>query len=435
MVPWGRAKARPLLFSNVFRREAGARMSPRSRGRIQQQPRWATGGLLAYTVINMPSLLKVLVKAALLGVAGGLLFFTLGLPANLRASLTIWVIFAVVMWGGFHALIPWYSAHSEPDRSPFRSALATLGKVLFFYCALLGISVGLVRIATGLDLLAERQLAIITFLIGFSITAFMMGLHTTAEFVEAERSRALIEIENARKSSELEAARRIQLSLLPAAAPTLPGLSIAFSMRTATEVGGDYYDFKSEPGAMLVAFGDATGHGLEAGLMVTVVKVLIQTLTLLLPLPGALLRISEGIRALGVKNMNMALTLARIDGMRLHIASGGMPPAQVFRAASGTVEEVQLKAPPLGQLSNFPYTEVEIELLQGDRLLFCSDGFPECMDPQSRMLGYGEIANHFKAVARFGPEEIVEGLFKVAESWAAGRPFEDDVSFLVIAAE
>ena len=383
----------------------------------------------------MPRLLKVLLKSALLGVAGGLVFFSLGGITNLRASLGIWLIFSVVMWGGFEALSPWYSARSDPDRSPFRSAFATLGKVLFLYTALLGIAVGLVRFTTGLNLLAEPVRALITFLMGFSITAFMNALHTTAALVTAERERSLIEIENARRSSELEAARRIQLSLLPTAPPQLPGLSIAFAMRTATEVGGDYYDFKSEPGATLVAFGDATGHGLEAGLMVTVVKVLVQTLTLLLPLPGALLRISEGIRALRLKNMNMALTLARIEGARLHIASGGMPPPQVFRAASGIVEEVQLKAPPLGQLSNFPYTEVEVELQSGDRLLFCSDGFPECMDPQSRMLGYGNVAKHFLALARFGPDEIVEGLLKDAEAWAAGRPFQDDVSFMVIAAE
>ena len=44
-------------------------------------------------------------------------------------------------------------------------------------------------------------------------------------------------------------------------------------MRTATEVGGDYYDFRLTPdGALVAAVGDATGHGATAGTMVTVVK-------------------------------------------------------------------------------------------------------------------------------------------------------------------
>ena len=44
-------------------------------------------------------------------------------------------------------------------------------------------------------------------------------------------------------------------------------------MRTATEVGGDYYDFHlADDGALTVAVGDATGHGARAGTMVTVIK-------------------------------------------------------------------------------------------------------------------------------------------------------------------
>ena len=41
-------------------------------------------------------------------------------------------------------------------------------------------------------------------------------------------------------------------------------------MRTATEVGGDYYDLiVDERNTINIAFGDATGHGSQAGTMVT----------------------------------------------------------------------------------------------------------------------------------------------------------------------
>jgi two-component system NtrC family sensor kinase len=51
------------------------------------------------------------------------------------------------------------------------------------------------------------------------------------------------EAENERKSKELEEARQLQLSMLPKELPQLPNLDIAVYMKTATEVGGDYYDF------------------------------------------------------------------------------------------------------------------------------------------------------------------------------------------------
>ena len=93
----------------------------------------------------------------------------------------------------------------------------------------------------------------------------------TIKATEAEK-RAL-EIENERKTKELEEARQLQLSMLPKELPQLPNLEIAAFMRTATEVGGDYYDFMvNENGILNVAFGDATGHGLQAGTMVTLMK-------------------------------------------------------------------------------------------------------------------------------------------------------------------
>ncbi|HSS50157.1 MAG TPA: HAMP domain-containing protein, partial [Thermoanaerobaculia bacterium] len=58
---------------------------------------------------------------------------------------------------------------------------------------------------------------------------------------EQEIEQALLQTEYDRKSRDLEEARRFQLSLLPRTLPEHPGFEIAVSMRTATEVGGDYY--------------------------------------------------------------------------------------------------------------------------------------------------------------------------------------------------
>ena len=92
-----------------------------------------------------------------------------------------------------------------------------------------------------------------------------------AKAVEAEK-RAL-EAENERQTKELEDARKLQLSMLPREIPKFPGYQVAVFMKTATEVGGDYYDFSTGEGPTLnVAFGDATGHGMQAGTIVTLMK-------------------------------------------------------------------------------------------------------------------------------------------------------------------
>ncbi|MCK5457274.1 MAG: hypothetical protein KAI45_09120, partial [Melioribacteraceae bacterium] len=92
----------------------------------------------------------------------------------------------------------------------------------------------------------------------------------TAEIeIKAERDRS----EHDRKTKELEEARQLQLSLLPKELPKLSEYDIAVYMKTATEVGGDYYDFHVlEDGTLTTVIGDATGHGLMAGTMVTATK-------------------------------------------------------------------------------------------------------------------------------------------------------------------
>ncbi|MDX1700661.1 MAG: two-component regulator propeller domain-containing protein, partial [Melioribacteraceae bacterium] len=89
----------------------------------------------------------------------------------------------------------------------------------------------------------------------------------------AEAQASVIQAENERKTKELEEARKLQLSMLPKEIPQLPNLDIAVYMKTATEVGGDYYDFHlHSDGTLTVVLGDATGHGMQSGMMVSIMK-------------------------------------------------------------------------------------------------------------------------------------------------------------------
>ena len=82
-----------------------------------------------------------------------------------------------------------------------------------------------------------------------------------------------------RMENELEEAHQLQISILPDNIPVHPSAEIAWSMKTATEVGGDYYDYRiSDSEKLTLILGDATGHGLQAGTLVTATKSLFQTM-------------------------------------------------------------------------------------------------------------------------------------------------------------
>lgn len=391
----------------------------------------------------LPRVPLLLARALALGTVLALFLHFAGIAPQLRPTLLICLIFSVLMWGGFNLLTPWFGVKTREGRSAFREALDTLLRILGLYSGLLLVAVVLVRLATGLNLLAQPVMAVLTFLIGLTITAVMTGLHTTERLVTAERAKThaevealrlqLMEADHARKTRELEEARELQLSMLPKAPPECCGMGFAYALHTATEVGGDTYDYRTLPdGGLLLTFGDATGHGLQAGLMVTAVKALFQTVPTELPLPRALQHISDGIRSLHMPRMAMALTLLRLEGDDLTFADAGMPPVLHYRAAEDRVEAHRTSGPPLGQLKHFDYAEGCLTMAPGDVVLLASDGFPECLDPEDRMLGYDLMAPLFQRHKHLGPEALCEALRAEAAVWAKGRPWADDLSFLVI---
>jgi len=246
-------------------------------------------------------------------------------------------------------------------------------------------------------------------------------------------SRSLLEAELARKAAELEEARSLQMSMLPARLPQVPGLSLAARMVTATEVGGDYYDFDlDDHGTLTFAIGDATGHGLRAGTLVTATKSLFGAFAREPELPGMLTRSGLAIRRMNLRLLSMALLLGRYRAGRLQLAAAGMPPPLVFRAATGLVETFLLEGLPLGSPSRFPYVETTIELAPGDVVLLMSDGLPERLDPDDEMLGYDQAAALFRSVAREGADTVATRLLDAGDAWARGRPLGDDVTLLVL---
>ena len=65
-------------------------------------------------------------------------------------------------------------------------------------------------------------------------------------------------------------ARQLQAELVPQSLPAIPGFELGAFNRVANTVGGDLYEFHPlENGGLAVLFGDASGHGMAAGLVIS----------------------------------------------------------------------------------------------------------------------------------------------------------------------
>jgi serine phosphatase RsbU (regulator of sigma subunit) len=249
---------------------------------------------------------------------------------------------------------------------------------------------------------------------------------------EQELQQRLMSVEYERKSVELEDARRFQLSMLPKEVPRHPDYDVAVFTRTATEVGGDYYDFHLAGDTLSVTIGDATGHGAKAGTMVTVVKTLFSGYGGVLP-PAEFLRdAAEKIKRMDLGRMAMALSLARFHERTLTLSSAGMPPVLIHRAAQGVVEEIALEATPLGTMDT-EYPQQVVALEGGDTVLFLSDGFPELMNDAGQQLGYpGALDTFASAASAANADGVIAALAEATGRWHGDAPPNDDVTFVVV---
>ncbi len=241
------------------------------------------------------------------------------------------------------------------------------------------------------------------------------------------------ESENERKTKELEEARQLQLSMLPKELPNLPHLDIAVYMQTATEVGGDYYDFHVDlDGTLTIGIGDATGHGLKAGTMVTTAKSLFNSHAAGQDIIKTFHEFTRVIKNMRMHMMSMCLSILKIKGNGLQMSAAGMPPALLYRKREEKVEELILKGMPLGAFTGFPYKLHETKLQKGDTLFLQSDGLPELFDKDMNMFGYDKVTKVFSEVADRSPAEIIEHLKNSGANWIGGIEPDDDVTFVVI---
>jgi len=240
------------------------------------------------------------------------------------------------------------------------------------------------------------------------------------------------ELEENRKSEELEKAREFQMSLIPQKAPEYPGYEFAFYMKTSTEVGGDYYDFfPQDDGSMYVVVGDATGHGLNAGMMVSITKAGLYASDFNEP-NKTTSRLNQTIKSIDLGTTRMSLNMTRINGNSIDFTSAGMPPGYVFNKEKSDSTELLVPGLPLGSMKNLKFKSSSFEMNKGDAFILISDGLPECSNHNGDMLDYQAVEKCVKENGDKNAQGIIDSLVDLGETWMNGLMNDDDITLVVI---
>ncbi|WP_428561770.1 MAG: PP2C family protein-serine/threonine phosphatase [Solidesulfovibrio sp. DCME] len=248
-----------------------------------------------------------------------------------------------------------------------------------------------------------------------------------------------------RMDFDMELAAGVQQSLLPRAAPPLPGIDVAGLSLSCDATGGDYYDFLPRGDAaagtatLLAVIGDVTGHGVQAALLMTTVRAFLRARLLS---PGAPADIVGDVNRLLARDMGdsgrfMTLFLLEIGrGSReARYVRAGHDPALLYDPRSGAFTELSGRGIPLGIDADWRYEDnVVPALAPGAVLVLATDGIWEARGPSGEMYGKDRLRRAVRRAAGCDAAGLARAVLADLDGFLAGEPRHDDVTLVVIKA-
>jgi sigma-B regulation protein RsbU (phosphoserine phosphatase) len=274
---------------------------------------------------------------------------------------------------------------------------------------------------------AEQQKFLM--LTGIAVILLVVGIYLYGKRKEKERIR---QIEEERKNKELKAASDLQQSLLPKENPKRSDLDIATFIRSSTEVGGDYYDFfPQKDGSLFSVCGDATGHGVTSGMMVSVTKAGLNGINPVKP-NKILQRLNRVVKRIDLGTLRMSLNIAEITQNEVYLSSAAMPPIYLYKASSNAVEELMQSGLPLGGLKDETFNLITRTFEYGDVLIQLSDGLPEAPNAKGELYDYDQLKALIQASGHLSAQQIIDVLIESVDQWLEGDRNPDDITLVVI---
>lgn len=205
--------------------------------------------------------------------------------------------------------------------------------------------------------------------------------HMTSEIVRLMSETA----HKARMESELKTAKVVQETLFPKAETNFKDLHIKGHYISASECGGDWWHYSEDKDKIYLWIADATGHGASAALLTSAAKSAVSLIeTMNVPPAQSMALLNKAICSVSKENMMMTCFLAAFNKSTKKLtyvnASHEAPILLKFVDQLKKKDLIHLNensSNRLGQSPDSTYSESEIQLVPGDRMLFYTDGIPD----------------------------------------------------------
>jgi serine phosphatase RsbU (regulator of sigma subunit) len=234
---------------------------------------------------------------------------------------------------------------------------------------------------------------------------------------------------------ELVMARELQAQLIPRVLPEIGAFELSGLNRIANTVGGDLYAFEPLSGGRLaILFGDASGHGMAAGLVMAVTHAVFRTQLPVDPSPGAMIEaLNRVLCETGNSRSFFAGVYALLEpGGAVTVYVAGHPPVLKVDAEGRVVKRLGSGSYPLGIKRKAAYVPESTVLEPGEMLLFHSDGLPEARGASDEEFGDARIEHFLFRKAGAPPYEVVSALAQELDRFLGRAVCDDDVSIAAV---
>ena len=236
---------------------------------------------------------------------------------------------------------------------------------------------------------------------------------------------------------ELDLAASVQHSILPRTWPQQEDFGLWGSMRSAKEIGGDFYDhFPLAGGRIGIVVADVSGKGVPAALFGMVSKTLIRaTASSGGGEPNETIEVANHILCEDNDACLFVTTFYAVfdpgDGTLTYVNAGHPPPLLIH--CDGTCEFIPATGGlALGMAEGIPFSQATITLRPDDCVIIYTDGVTEAFDERGEEFTPERLPPIFANSRPKSANDAVERIVKAVDAHAGGTPQSDDITCVAL---
>lgn len=267
------------------------------------------------------------------------------------------------------------------------------------------------------------------------IENFQAQTKLKSSFLKLEIANQSLEQKNAENLRELNRAHKIQNALLPDVFPDRAIKDVASFYVPASKVGGDYFDcFEIDENRTAVLVADVSGHGVAAGLIMSMFKVLIKTFSKGLATPSEILARINQILIEDVNSDHFVTCFFAIfheDERELTYCNAGHNPI-IMQSQDQETQQLSSTNIFVGAVDDLQGEDRTITVPPYSRLILYTDGVTETMNPVGVQWEFENFDKCCEENRTLSCQDLLQKVLQEVDQHRKGEPFADDLTLMII---